>query len=252
LARVPSIVALDFDGVICDSFEECLRIAHGAYQRFERRDGHCGGAEEVDREFEARFRRWRHLVRPAREYWALCDLVARGQELSPARFARARQRAESTGVLGRFEPVFFAERDQLRREQPERWASLHRLYPQFLAGWPDLRRRATVHVVTTKDRSAVEALDAALDIGLDHRLLWTRDEGLGKPAAIRAIAAAAHVPASAVCFVDDHPEHLLDVAPTGAQRFWAAWGYTPGDETQGLGRDVHRLDDLAQLSAWLE
>jgi FMN phosphatase YigB (HAD superfamily) len=245
------VVALDFDGVLCDSIDECMWVSYMAYREMQ---GVGAETAELNPDFINAFRRMRYLVRPAREYWALVhylvspDVERRGDINQPEFDAFARRYADS---LAAYEPRFFAERRRMQRDQPERWLALHRPYKEAMSGLRLLSERYPVHVVTTKDRWSVERLADAWNLGLPSSRFWTHDTGMSKPECVLRIATEASAVVHAVHFVDDHFSHLHEVAATGAKCYWATWGYTPQlAGTAACG--VEALESLVQLADILE
>jgi phosphoglycolate phosphatase-like HAD superfamily hydrolase len=252
MARV--LLGLDFDGVICDSVDECLVTAVNAAA--------CpaGGkvvahTDQIDARLLAGFRRWRYLVRPAEEYGALLAWLHERPDAhpTPASFAMfVRMRGDALVAFGE---RFFAARRTLHAADPEAWLALHRRYPEAVEGWRTLHERAEIHLVTTKDRESVRRLVDSWDLEVPDQRLWTRETFDDKADAVRRLAAAAGAAAEDVIFVDDHPGHLADVATTGATCWWASWGYwpQPDDTAPGFGPDgFPALLDLAELGGWLE
>lgn len=221
------LLALDFDGVICDSLDECLVTAVNTRRRMRGKKELLRTPGEVDPDLAARFRAHRHLVRPAGEYETLLHwLATRDDDPTPAEFAAlCRQRAAD--VIA-FQPVFFYVRTALRNADPEAWTALHRRYGQATAGWSDLCASHEVHLVTTKDLASVRHFNHAWSLGLADDRLHTCERFVTKAAAIEHLAARHGAAPASVTFVDDHPGHLADVAAaTGARCLWARWGYSP-------------------------
>ena len=239
------VVALDFDGVICDSMDECLLTAYNACHRFQGSSAWADDVSKLDPGFVTRFRRLRYLVRPAQEYWLLVHwLYTYTVDLDQSRFDALK--VEYSNVLAKFEPVFFEARCNLRAANPTMWSALHRLYPEFVDGWDRVRTRCSMHVVTTKDALSVQHFNQLWGLGIERDRLWTKERMCSKPSAIQQIARWAGCPPTHVVFVDDHPDHLREVSATGAQCYWAAWGYTPANMVNLRG-DFRRLGSLAEL-----
>ncbi len=57
------ILCLDFDGVLCDSIDECLLTSYNAY--FEK---YFDKIEKINQKFKNYFYEYRYFVRPAGEY----------------------------------------------------------------------------------------------------------------------------------------------------------------------------------------
>ena len=223
--RTKEVVALDFDGVVCDSMEECLLVTFLAYDGWRNGVVPSGGqVPQVPAEFGEYFRTFRYLVRPAREYWIIAHAFATGAE--PLDEARFRRRRLETGPMSEaFEAAFFTVRRALAIAQPQVWVALHRIYPEFLDGWSELRQTCAVHIVTTKDSASLSQLLEAFGLPVPPERRWPKERCRSKADAVRAIAREEDVPVSTIRFVDDHPEYLAEVAAIGAQVFWASWGY---------------------------
>lgn len=242
-----SIVALDFDGVICDSIDECLLTAHNAYHRL---GGHAPLAKDLSSlnpDFVTRFRRLRYLVRPAREYWLLIHwLETQNGDLELDRFERLREEYRST--LAAFEPAFFEARDSLRRADAGHWSDLHQPYEEFASGWHAVRTACTVHMVTTKDLESVRHFNRLWDLGFEDDHLWTHERAPSKAWAIRRIAMIEGCSPSEITFVDDDPRHLRDVSETGARCFWVSWGYSGTVAVGGQRSGNQSLESLERIS----
>lgn len=241
----PPVLALDFDGVICDSVDECILTATNAYYRFEGNPAWSDDLSKLSVEYVTRFRRLRYLVRPAREYWLLVYwLNTQAGDLDQTQFDALKR--EYTDTLVKFETVFFETRDELRKANPARWFAWHRLFPEFIIGWEELRGRCSAYIVTTKDLRSVQSFNELWNLGLERDRLWTREGSCSKPSAIVQIARLEGCAAADIAFVDDHPEHLREVSATGARCYWAAWGYTKKNEAVN---NFRRLDSLLDLVA---
>lgn len=238
------IVALDFDGVICDSMGECLLIAVNGYRRWQDANLDWLDLDALDPDLVRRFRLCRYHVRPPGEYWLLVHFLETQKGLlDAATFARwlVRYSAE----VADFESKFFALREERRQKDLDHWLGLHHRFGQFDQGIELLRQSATLHIVTTKDSRSVELLGQRWNLGIDMDHCWARDRVPVKARSIEIIAQQAGVPCSDIFFVDDHPDHLRDVAATGAKVFWATWGYA--SEDANVDDSLTPLENLADL-----
>lgn len=246
-----SAVALDFDGVVCDSRRECLIVAFAAYS------GDARSADETPwerRSIESasaeRFLTYRYLVGPAHGYWALCRLVADSAPDSSfeAEGFSAYLEAHAPEAAA-FESRFFHVRNMLRARSRSWWLALHRPYPQFEA----IRKALdcpTVYIVTTKDSASVQEILAAWDAPIPKRRILGRESHATKRDALQEILATTGAPCSELAFVDDHLPHLCSCLDLGVQCYFAKWGFTPGqpaldprivaiDSLEGILRGVH-------------
>ncbi len=231
-----------------------MRVSFGAYEEWR-----TGGPAPLSVEtalpdgFDDYFRTYRHLVRPAEEYWLIVRAYhTGGAVLLPEQFPQIAR--ESQAQLAEFAPIYFRTRERLRNLSMERWLGLHSMYSEFQDGWTDLRREALCYLVTTRDRESVGRLLPMFDVDIPPGRRWTKERPGGKPAAILEIASECGRKPSGILFVDDHPEHLHDVSSTGASLFWAAWGFWP--DTDSVPRDgyerIGNIEELMTKPAFVE
>jgi len=241
------VLVLDFDGVICDSLDECMLTAVNAHNKLAGRQRWVEHVEDVDSDLHNGFRKWRYLVRPAGEYGLLITLLTSDEPNIAKRFEARRQEYHSQTLT--FEKYFFECRHLLRQRSLERWSGLHRIYLEFSNAWPELRHDFQAsYILTTKDRDSVLHFNEKWALGFQEDEIFSKENSASKPESIRVIAAR-HEPPDEIHFVDDHPAHLQDVAATGAECYWAAWGYTPADAFEP---NFHRLDTLNQMTEIME
>ena len=129
------IVVMDFDGVICDSTEECVVAAWNAWVR--------GGREDFvawpDEELPGAILQWAarpalNFVRTAGEYLVLLDSrTGDGQPIGGE--AEYDQRvAGRLDQVQAFAPLLFAARQHLRSATRRTWLNLHTIYPGVPGG----------------------------------------------------------------------------------------------------------------------
>jgi len=243
------LIALDFDGVICDSLDECLITAYNAYHRIRGGTSWINDLSGVKPAVAGRFRQTRHLARNAPEFWLVIHWALTEKDLlDMAQFNALKP--DYFDHCAAFEPVFFESRRQLQSENLSKWLALHRIYPEFLDGWEDVRGRFPIHIVTTKDLVSVQHFNRHWQLGIPDDQLWTKERRLTKAETIRQIAARSGCQPANVLFVDDHPQHVRDVASTGARCFWASWGFlgAQGNSTpEGEGVVFTKITRLADI-----
>jgi len=214
---------LDFDGVICDSREECMITSFNADRRLR-------GAAEPDfegrciaSESRALFRKYRFLARTAREYKLLWDLIESGQPISSTQLIRD-QVAADEAELAVYERLFYEVRAQWREQDSAGWLAENPIFVNVAAKavrWMEADRLA---VVSAKDRGSILAIMSANGFPLDESVVWAIDEGRDKVGFFSEIRAA-H-PHSHVVLVDDHIENLILARPFHFKLYLATWGYT--------------------------
>ncbi|UCD36641.1 MAG: hypothetical protein JSW54_07295 [Fidelibacterota bacterium] len=240
-------VALDFDGVICDSVDECHITALNAYHRLAGEKQWVDGLESLNPAAVDRFRSLRYLARNAAEFWLLIHLTYHQDgPVDEDQFACLSR--EHAATLAAFEPGFFEAREQLRSADLGKWLDLHRIYPQFLDGWKTIQASHPVYLVTTKDLASIQHFIRHWKLSIPEDHLWTKERGTDKAQAVLTFAETAGVNPADFFFVDDHPHHVRLVAATGARCFWASWGflgaYGPASAVGSKLAAIDRMSDL--------
>jgi phosphoglycolate phosphatase-like HAD superfamily hydrolase len=238
------ILALDFDGVLCDSLDECLITSVNAYRRQNNLPGWITSLDQIDPRWIELFRRIRPLVRPAGEFWIIAHwLHTQSSMLDQNAFGRLRD--ENSGTIRNFKTMFFAVRTELRDQDPDRWNKLHRPFPQATRYLDELVKSFDLCLVTNKDLASIKILNRSLGLNISETEMYTGDRGVPKPDTIRGIADKRKISTKQITFVDDQIDHLIDVAATGAVCCWASWGYERNP------RRLHGFPKLSELSGIL-
>lgn len=214
------MLCLDFDGVICNSIDECMLVTFNAY--FDTRHVRL---EALPPAYRGMFRHHRYLVRDPGEYYLLANSYERDEDVDSSSFGE-RLRREASACQA-FKPKFFAARHVLRSEQTQAWLALHSPYKEVV-GFLE-RSRVPVCIVTTKDEESVKLL--LREYGVGHKVDRVYgQEALarlgGKAGALRDACGQAGVGPAETRYLDDHLQHLADVRATGVGLWHATWGYT--------------------------
>ncbi len=219
-----TIIALDFDGVICDSIDECLVTAWNAYLSMNGKLANNSTPDQLPRDFVDTFYKLRYLVRPSGEYGILIDAIQQGiTELSEVAFQQMCN--GRIDFMSAYERQFYVERNRYRDTDWDGWIKLHRRYDESLAGWQELSQQVSLYIVTKKDLESIRRFNREWSLGLIEDRIYARDCELSKSDAILEIIRLNNTTPDRVYFIDDHPGHLREVAPTGVNCRWASWGY---------------------------
>jgi len=249
-------LALDFDGVICDSAREAFVVALRTWAEL-RPDApsvrNVAGATAASRPaLYAHFVEHMPLGNRAEDYAVV--LAALDAEV-PLPDQPAYDRFLATlpqALLARFHRRFYEVRDAWREADPEAWCEEMAPYQGFVGC---LRRRApgrTVAIATAKDRASVELLLRHYGLAdvFGPRDLVDKEAGRSKRAHLEQLAERTGIPLAAWRFVDDKVNHLEDVAALGVDCVLASWGYNGQREIElarARGFTVCGLDDAEAL-----
>ncbi len=235
------VLALDFDGVICDSAPECFAVAletfldlgpaPGLAAERDRITAGGGGGWSLESICASALYRSFVIAMPlgnrAEDFGVVLGALDAGQPLDDQVAYDTVRSQVTSDWLDRFHRRFYERRSAFAREDPARWRSLLATYPFFV----DLLRRrradATLAIATAKDRPSVERLlvDYGIaDLFLAERVL-DKETGVHKTAHLRALAERLEVGFDRITFVDDKVNHLEAVEGLGVRCALAAWGY---------------------------
>jgi phosphoglycolate phosphatase-like HAD superfamily hydrolase len=238
----PRVLALDFDGVLCDGRREYFETAWRAYER-------CWSPAAVSAErrqsLAREFSSLRPLIESGWEFPLLIHALVSGAPI-PAPddremwLALAQRLARESGVsLEQLKREVNEVRDAWFAAEPADWVAHHDFYPGVL----ERVQRAgdagvAVAIITTKAERFVRALLAARAAPLEKLpiLGWAGDRIVPKDECVRHLVATHRLApdGAGVWFVEDMLETLEKIGHAipplaGLRRFLAAWGYnTPG------------------------
>jgi phosphoglycolate phosphatase-like HAD superfamily hydrolase len=243
-SRAPAILALDFDGVLCDGMREYFESAWRACRRL-RPDAPLAPPSGL---FEG-FARLRPLVETGWEMTAVVHALRAGA--APAALEKDWRPDAWLADLGATREAATAALDRVRDEwiaaDEHGWLESHRFYPgviERLRGLAD--GSVAVYVVTTKEGRFARQLLRRQGIELPEGHVYGKEAR--RPKRVILVELAGDCDAGRVWFVEDRLTTLQDAKtePTLARAglFLAAWGYnTPED------REAARRDDRIVLLA---
>jgi len=243
------VLALDFDGVVCDSFREVLATALAAYEemapdsrvlaslRSRLGRGPWHALETHNDPVAAAFEALMPLGNRAEDFGVALRAIEDGAAIRDQASYDLFYAAVGERWMHEFHDRFYEERGQARARDLDGWIGLHASYPWFL----ELLRRhagdARLALATAKDRRSARLLLDHLGVGdlFAPELVMDKEAGKDKTAHLVAIHARAGVELAAITFVDDKVNHLLKVAPLGVRPILAGWGFN-GDREHELAR----------------
>ena len=234
VASMHEVVALDFDGVLCDGLDECLLVSWLAFaERGESGDG-IGLLDAIPSSYH--FARCRNFVRHSGHF--IIPFLFPGNFETQADFDAAYQSVD-TKRLETFLQRFEACRERLRQKHPEQWLSLHSLYPGV---GPALKAaRLPLFIVTAKDRTSVLAIldGAGVNIGEDRIYGGIT----AKLAAFHDIIQRTGCGAERIAIYDDNLLNVAEARGAGFEAVWASWGYGSLEHrAMAASRSIPRID----------
>ena len=254
-----NVIALDFDGVICDSAAECVVSAYGAFLEAKGEEFDPLSSPVPDY-FRDGFYRMRPLIRDGRDYLMILYLLDLGVPMSDQRDFDDALEVRLPDLLGLFgvesgpelEAAFQRYRAGFRGRDEAGWMDRNPLYPGMIQALGERQGDLKSVFVTTSKPSTVSK-------GILEHNGFTLPDGhvLGKDMVgassdknvhMRLVTDASKVSYSDIHFVDDQVAHLESAQGLGVNCYLAAYGYTTGKQVErarGLGIRVLEEGDLA-------
>jgi phosphoglycolate phosphatase-like HAD superfamily hydrolase len=234
------LLALDFDGVICDSAPETFWTGLRTYLALQPGSRFCESAAQLEPEPEAI--RTHPLYAPfvdlmplgnrAEDFGVVFAVLDSGAACPDQRAYDEFRAGLAPDWLARFHEHFYRERHALLASDPEAWHALMSPYPEFVSL---LRRRAgdaLFGIATAKDRESVRALLSrygVIDLFRED-LVLDKQAGVSKRAHLEHLAVRSGVAGGEITFVDDKVNHLTVAAALGVRCALATWGYNSARE----------------------
>jgi len=248
-------LALDFDGVICNSARETYLVGASTYAEF------YPSSPLVQRLGDPP-NPPRTAATPTPDFAAFVDLLPLGNRAEDFGVAF---RAIDLGIRladqeaydafysslneewrNQYHHRFYRRRAVLRDGDRDAWLRLHATYPRFI---DVLRRRsADVHIAVASAKDAVsvrlllEAFGIADLFGSDSIL--DKETGVHKTDHMRLLQARLGIGFNEITFVDDKVNHLVRVGELGVRPVLAGWGFNTEREHRMAERMEIRVAGL--------
>jgi len=219
-------VVFDFDGVVCDSTNECMVTAWNAWERWNKRDGFRQNLDEFTRSEIDNFRPLRPYVRGAGEYYILMRAINSSDVSisSQKDFDDLRQQWEDQ--LSPFKAIFFRERQRLRSEDLNSWIELHDVYSDVITVMKDLHNQGRLLIATLKDGESVRLILNKNGIDISQKDIRDQSQISSKLEALDYFVNDKKIKKEELCFIDDNVTHLIKPSDNNFNVFLSGWGIT--------------------------
>jgi FMN phosphatase YigB (HAD superfamily) len=236
------VVLLDFDGVICDSVDECMAASARGYYDLQGKT--MPAALAAGR--RADFGRLRPFIRTGEDYLLIHELIDRGVVVrDQAGFDEMARRA-GPEKMGRFRELFYRGRVELQRMDRDAWMTMNRIYPEARRTLEQSVERP-LFILSTKRPEFIQDIlaHAGVRVPQDRILFSGHDRKLPIAERIRGEGGFARA-----VFVDDQVDHLVDNPFPLVSVYLASWGYVASERVAlDAGIPVLAAEDLPGLAA---
>ena len=259
------ILALDFDGVICDSAGECLFTSYSYYAPIAGLTP-APGLDEIPEGLRKKFYRIRPFIRDGKDYMLILYFITNGIPIEMQEDFDQRSRdhldrvCQEVGAADakELEELFQRKRREIRARNETAWLGLNPLYRGLEEGLLACKDRFDrIYVTTSKPTDAVLEILTYHRIPLPENHIYGYDKvkkGLGKNGHLNKVHELTGAPFEEIHLVDDQVSHLKAARQLGANCYHASWGYTTEQQqeeadTAGIPRlnQEAMVDWMAQL-----
>lgn len=245
------ILALDFDGVIVDSIEECLIIGHNAYSRHTGRGRAIARSEAMAAGIAIESRRLRNFIRYGEDYVFIFQALESGKPIATQAGFDDFMKSQ-THLRAVFRERFYKERERFFSHQRAIWLSLNPLYPgmdRFLARFEPKSR---LFIITTKNTDYVHPVLHHHGIRLTESHVLQATPQMTKRKHMMEIMDLYSVSPSRIHFVDDQVDTLMDARDSAFHCYLAEWGYTNADQIMRAKKNKISVLDLEAFFDWFQ
>jgi phosphoglycolate phosphatase-like HAD superfamily hydrolase len=247
------ILALDFDGTICDGMAEYWQTAWRTYTQvwqLDRIEPPAGMAEK--------FRELRPLIEVGWEMPVLIRAIGLGisTERMQSSWQRIRDRIIADSRLSgvKVSQELDRVRDNWIEQDPTSWLRLHQFYPgvvEMFKTLPD--RKIQPIIITTKESRFVSQLLQEQGIELGSEFIWGKELKRSKTDSLKQILDRGAKKSPTVWFVEDKLSTLAKVASQpeleAVKLYLADWGYNTVAERESAQQQSRiQLLSLAELA----
>ena len=217
------VIVFDFDGVVCDSTDECLVTSWNAWQKWNSRRGFRINLVEFSDEEKATFRQLRPYVRGAGEYYILRRSMEEAFLITAQKvFERLRERW--LDHLEPFKAVFYDAREKLRLQDIESWVILHPVFEDVIAVMKKLNEQQRLRVATLKDSTSVRLILEHYGVYLLPEHLLAESQISSKLEALNHYSEKENLSKKDLIFIDDNVTHLFEPKKAGYNTLLTGWG----------------------------
>ena len=244
-------IVFDFDGVVCDSTDECMVTSWNAWEKWQSRDGFRRTLDQFTDQDQQSFRKVRPRVRGAGEYYILRraideNIVIDNQQV----YNELEDKWRSN--LNEFKAVFFQMRNRLRSENVDQWIDLHPVFNGVIGVMKTLHQKNRLYIATLKDAESVQLILGKQGVQIPKERLLDQSQIKTKLQALDRFREKLGCEKYDMVFIDDNVTHLLKPSEAGYPVYLTNWGNVMDDYLKiAKQKKIPVLDDIARLSKYI-
>ncbi len=141
-----TVLFIDFDGVICDSLNECIVSSWIGYYRYLKKNE----PKEIAINFRKLFLSYRSYIRSGNDYILIQELMERGIRVGSNKEFDRQRKLTGSEKMELYTELFYRARDFLLANEFEYWLRLNTIFPHVVKPLRDMAKQENIHILSTK------------------------------------------------------------------------------------------------------
>jgi len=217
------IIVFDFDGVVCDSTDECMVTSWNAWENWESRKSFRKTVDEFSEDEKSSFRKVRPRVRGAGEYYILRRAFSEGINIeNQEKYNKLEKHWQE--YIKPFKIVFFEARDRLRKDDVNAWINLHPIFDGVIKTMKALNNQNRLYIATLKDAKSVRLILESQGLKIKEERLYDQSQIKSKLQALDRFRKQIGCSKGDMVFIDDNVTHLVEPKDAGYSVYLTTWG----------------------------
>jgi phosphoglycolate phosphatase-like HAD superfamily hydrolase len=241
------VIVFDFDGVVCDSTDECMVTSWNAWEKWESRKSFRKTVDEFSEDEKSIFRKVRPRVRGAGEYYILRRAFSEGINIENQEKYNKLEK-DWQEYIKPFKIVFFEARDRLRKDDVNAWINLHPIFYGVIETMKTLNNQNRLYIATLKDAKSVRLILENQNLRIKRKRLYDQSQIKSKLQALDRFQKQIGCSKEDMIFIDDNVTHLVEPKDAGYSVYLTTWGENM-EEYMKIAKQhkIQLLHDCTQL-----
>ncbi|TGM82270.1 hypothetical protein EHR01_05670 [Leptospira mtsangambouensis] len=242
------LYVFDFDGVVCDSTDECMITSWNTWQKWNHNDLKRRSVAEFSFEEISEFRKLRPRVRGAGEYFILNTILENKIEIGNQEDYEILLKLHKENIP-KFKTLFLAEREAFRKDHSKEWVLLHSVYHEVIDILREINSEKKLYIATLKDFLSIRMILNFYSIDLPDERIFDESKILNKFDALQKILEISNFPKRDLVFFDDNVTHLYESYSNGFKVYLTAWSNPiPEYLETALSKNIPIIKDFKELN----
>ena len=212
----------DFDGVICDSTDECFVTSYNAWLEYNSKNSFYTKLNELDSDIYKAFVRFRPYVRGGGEYYIVYRLIL-NQDFIITNEKFNKLRVKWKNEIKEFSNIFYKNRSNLIDYSINDWINLNKIFKDVLSIITTLHTLDRLFIATLKDKESIKIILKNYKIDLSDEKIIDQSQVSNKLDALNYFVDNKFFLKENIIFLDDNINHLIEPKKSGYNVILTYW-----------------------------